>query len=437
MKIEILLSILISTSWVSMAQSLHSNSLNDLSHANKEVKLKSEKSFPELKRLSSYHTKPGDPIFFLINGRKGILAEEKDGIIKLAKKAGIKIQDFLKYNDMEKNDKLNAGQVYYLQSKYDIGMAAFHTIKKGQTLWEVSQMYGLRYKNLKALNKIKEGEWIEAGRVLWLQKYGQPIVLETRNERKALVYAHISNEFKPIQVSKELPKPKSKDVLNENFYTQDLRKEVTNVLVKSEELIPVKENSKTNDPVFENSPVVPKKEIDIESGKHSVAKGETFYSIAKKYGITINDLYTMNDLDNSKNLEVGELLIVKKKHHESQIPPLANYGQSQMKTGSVDKKLKTHKVEAGETIFSISKQYGITIQALRNSNDLKTNIIEIGQTLIIKNIDYSIPIKYHTVQSGETLFSISKRYNLSQDYILAINQKNSQILKVGERLTVK
>jgi membrane-bound lytic murein transglycosylase D len=392
-----------------MAQSLQSNSPNDLSHANKDVKLKSEKSYPELKRLSSYHTKPGDPIFFLINGRKGILAEEKDGIIKLAKKAGIKIQDFLKYNDMEKNDKLNAGQVYYLQSKYDIGMAAFHTIKKGQTLWEVSQMYGLRYKNLKALNKIKEGEWIEAGRVLWLQKYGQPIVLETRNERNTLVYSRISNKFRPIQVSKELPKPKSKEVLNENYYTQDLREKVTNVRAKSEELIPVKENAKTNDRVFENSPVVQKKEIVKESGKHIVAKGETFYSIAKKYGITINHLYTMNDLNNSKILEVGELLIVKKKHQESQIPPLTKYGHSQMKTGSVDKKLKTHKVAAGETIFSISKQYGITIQALRNGNDLKTNIIEIGQTLIINNIDYSIPIKYHTIQSGETLFSISNR----------------------------
>jgi membrane-bound lytic murein transglycosylase D len=420
-----------------MAQSLQSNSLNDLSHANKNVKLKSEKSFPELKRLSSYHTNPGDPIFFLINGRRGILAEEKDGIIKLAKKAGIKIQDFLKYNDMEKNDKLNAGQVYYLQSKYDIGMAAFHTMKKGQTLWEVSQIYGLRYKNLKALNKIKEGEWIEAGRVLWLQKYGQPIVLETRNERKTLAYARISNEFKPIHVSKELPKPKSKDVLNENFYTQDLRKKVTNVRAKSEELIPVKENSKTNDPVIENSTVVPKKEIVIESGKHRIGKGETYYSIAKKYGITMNDLYTMNDLDNSKNLEVGELLIVKKRHHESQLQPLTNYGYGQMKTGSVDKNLKTHKVAAGETIYSISKQYGITIQALRNSNDLKTNIIEIGQMLIIENIDSSVPILYHTVQSGETLFSISNKYNLSQDYILAINRKNSLILKVGERLTLK
>ncbi len=424
-------------SCVSMAQSLQSNSPNDLSHANKDVKLKSEKSFPELKRLSSYHTNPGDPIFFLINGRRGILAEEKDGIIKLVKKAGIKIQDFLKYNDMEKNDKLNAGQVYYLQSKYDIGMTAFHTIKKGQTLWEVSQMYGLRYKNLKALNKIKEGEWIEAGRVLWLQKYGQPIVLETRNERNALVYAPISNEFRPIQVSKELPKPKSKEVLNENFYTQDLREKVTHVWAKSEELIPVKENSKTNDPVFENSPIVPKKEIVIKSGKHSIEKGETYYSIAKKYGITINDLYTMNDLDNSKDLEVGELLVVKKKHHESQIPPLMDYGLGLTKTGSVDKNLKTHKVAAGETIYSISKQYGITIQALRNSNELKTNIIEIGQTLIIKNIDYSIPILYHTVQSGETLFSISKRYNLSQDFILAKNRKNNQIIKVGERLTLK
>ena len=437
MKIEILLSILISISCVSMAQSLHSNSLNDLSLANKDVKLKSEKTFPELKRLSSYHIKPGDPIFFLINGRKGILAEEKDGIINLAKKAGIKLQDFLKYNDLEKNDKLNAGQVYYLQSKYDIGMAAFHTFKNGQTLWEVSQMYGLRYKNLKALNKIKEGESIEAGRVLWLQKYGQPIVLETRNESKTLVYAHISNEFSSIQTSEELPKPKSKDVLNEDFYSQGLRKEVTNVLVKSEELISTKEASKTNDPVFKNSPVAPENEIVIESGKHSVAKGETFYSIAKKYGININDLYTMNDFDNTKNLEVGELLIVKKKHNESKILPLTNYGHIQMRTGLVDKKLKTHTVKAGETIFSISKKYGITIQGLRNSNDLKTNIIEIGQTLIIKNIDYSIPLKYHTVQSGETLFSISNRYNLSQEYILAINRKNSQIVKVGEHLTLK
>jgi N-acetylmuramoyl-L-alanine amidase len=77
------------------------------------------------------------------------------------------------------------------------------------------------------------------------------------------------------------------------------------------------------------------------------------------------------------------------------------------------------------------------MQALRNSNDLKTNIIEIGQTLLINNIDSSVPSQYHTVQSGETLYSISNRYKLSQDYILAINRKKNQILKVGERLTLK
>src|SRR5680860_18951 len=76
----------------------------------------------------------------------------------------------------------------------------------------------------------------------------------------------------------------------------------------------------------------------------------------------------------------------------------------------------THKVKAGETLFSIAEANSVTIQQLKAWNNLKSSSLSIGQSLIIKNesgTNSSDSGITHTVQPKETLFSISKKYGVS------------------------
>ena len=95
---------------------------------------------------------------------------------------------------------------------------------------------------------------------------------------------------------------------------------------------------------------------------------------------------------------------------------------------------ETHTVKQGETLYSISRKYDITLENLRNWNDLEGNEINVGQQLIVKpGGEY----RTHTVQRGETLFSIAQQYQVSISELKAWNQLDNDILKVGQKLIVR
>ncbi|NGP88639.1 LysM peptidoglycan-binding domain-containing protein [Fodinibius halophilus] len=98
----------------------------------------------------------------------------------------------------------------------------------------------------------------------------------------------------------------------------------------------------------------------------------------------------------------------------------------------------THTVKEGETLFSIAQQYGIEVQQLKKWNaDITANELSVGQSLIIRagnpnNEDKTV----HTVEKQETLFSISKMYNVSIAEIKRWNELSSNNLSVGQKLVI-
>lgn len=95
----------------------------------------------------------------------------------------------------------------------------------------------------------------------------------------------------------------------------------------------------------------------------------------------------------------------------------------------------THTVEQGETLFSIAQEYNINVQQVRKWNNLQGNELSVGQTLMIKEPSSGNGIS-HTVQSKETLFSISKQYNVRIAEIKSWNELANNNLEVGQKLTI-
>jgi LysM repeat protein len=124
-------------------------------------------------------------------------------------------------------------------------------------------------------------------------------------------------------------------------------------------------------------PYTVKKVVSIGNGStHTVAAKETMYSISRLYGVSIDDIKQWNNLkDNS--LSVGQTLAIRK----GSTAPSSAF-QTNMHDANVSKN-GVHTVAAKETMFSISRQYGISVQQLKDWNKLEGNEISIGQQLIV------------------------------------------------------
>lgn len=95
----------------------------------------------------------------------------------------------------------------------------------------------------------------------------------------------------------------------------------------------------------------------------------------------------------------------------------------------------THTVEKGETLFSIANKYDVNVQQLKEWNNIDANNLSIGDSLVIKQPADEEAIK-HTVEKQETLFSISKQHNVSIAEIKEWNNLSTNNVEVGQELII-
>ena len=95
-------------------------------------------------------------------------------------------------------------------------------------------------------------------------------------------------------------------------------------------------------------------------------------------------------------------------------------------------------VRQGDTLFKIASLYETTVSELIEINNLKTNLLSIGQQLLIpiNEEDSSSGTIIYTVKSGDNLYSIAKNYNTSVDSIKALNNLTSNLLSIGQKLRI-
>ncbi len=156
---------------------------------------------------------------------------------------------------------------------------------------------------------------------------------------------------------------------------------------------------------------VPTKEIDLgDTEIYQVVKGDTLYSIANKYGISLNELKAINNLEND-NLAIGQLLNV----------------PSGLSVAN------TYVVSKGDTLYSIAKKFNIGIDKLKEVNNLTSNMLSIGQKIIIP---FEEDLTY-VVKAGDTLYNIARKFNTSVSELKRLNNLVGDILSIGQILILK
>lgn len=165
---------------------------------------------------------------------------------------------------------------------------------------------------------------------------------------------------------------------------------------------------------------IPTKEIyEEEENIYIVKKGDSLYSIANKYNTTVDELKRINNLT-SNILSIGQVL---------KLPS--------DKANNVEKEENTisYTVQKGDSLYSIARKYDTTIDRIKDLNNLTTNLLSIGQVLLIPT-DTNLETTY-TVKKGDSLYSIAKKYNTTVDRLKQLNNLTSNLLSIGQILIVR
>jgi LysM repeat protein len=162
---------------------------------------------------------------------------------------------------------------------------------------------------------------------------------------------------------------------------------------------------------------------------HKVDAGETLYAISKHYAVTVDQILEFNPTADA-GLEVDQIL---------KIPYVL---RAPKKTGNGN----THIVAEKETLFSISRQYGVAIDELKQWNNLSDDALALGQELVIKKnstpalatppTDIKSVRTVHTVAAKETMYSITRQYGITAVQLREWNNLQNDELKIGQTLYV-
>ena len=204
--------------------------------------------------------------------------------------------------------------------------------------------------------------------------------------------------------------------------------------------------------VVAQSPVVNRSEsiVRIEGDSyyvHTVEAGQTLYSLAKAYDVTTSAIVHYNPLV-AGGLKAGQVLKI----------PAVGVSQPKMSQRKINRLFDEHEVKQGETVYSISRMYAVPVATLLEDNkSLDPTHIAIGQIILIRKADkgdgneqesmqqlseykdalnsVSNDYIYHLVTHGETIYSLSKLYGISQDELIEMNSLTDG-LKAGSMIRV-
>lgn len=538
--------------------------------------------YPVLKKSAEQSNDPNAPTLYEINGLPGVEARAGDKPKTLAKAGGIRTPRFMRYNDLLADMQLVPGQVYYLARKNKKASVPFHTARPGDTWLSVSQQYGVRLVNLLKYNRTTSRNYpIQTGQVLFLTKKRprkQPIEIIAPPQptkpakqdsiiavvpEKAPVSAGTSTaaannipsnpsgrkKYTPVLVEKSesspsreaettgaapsvvagaatvvsgaattaasgagaavvtpgkpagtgSSKPSASTGSDDDRVVIITQDDTNNAFKPTEEERPVAKGNTPSKVITPNDTRVTassgsvytrqRAEREAQAAKdaaaepansgnaaekptatsssapsyHTVQSGESYFSIANKYNLSLRELLSLNNRTAQSRLVSGQRLVVSKSGSETartEEPAPAKVAVTRPAPASTfrtpeeikeETRLSAtpgsefHTVQGGQTYYSISKAYGLSIKELLELNNLTdADRLRSGQKLRVKRGEgaaastASQPAgpQTHTVAPGETLFRIAQTYRTNVEDIKRLNNMSGNSVMVGQKLKI-
>lgn len=321
-----------------------------------------------------------------VNGLPAILARDDDDFASLAKRGNIDLPRLLKYNDVKIDHQIMKGQFYYLKKKRNKAFVHNHVVQHGETLWQISQKYGLKLKKLRSKNRIRnEKETLKPGRVMWL-RFVRPASVDIAYrpeevegpvkpaKKKRVDSITATTEPEPgLVLKEESTKPKPGSILQQDSITNE---EVPYPSVeKADKYTNEKEGSVVDAPQSTDGKIG---QAETKAASVYVVKaGDTVYGIAKQFNVSVMKVLGWNSLSISDKIAIGQKLTVYTDKDDSsklaKTKPVTN-GQA----------YEYYTVQPGDTLYKIARSHNISVQELMELNDKTTFDIDYGEKIKVR-----------------------------------------------------
>ena len=188
------------------------------------------------------------------------------------------------------------------------------------------------------------------------------------------------------------------------------------------------------------------------NGTYTAVAGDSLWGIAHKFGMTLDELKKANGLT-SNNLYVGQTLKVRKSAQQN---TNNETNQNQNSNGNNNDRPQqtvtsagTYTVKSGDSLWGIATKHGCSVNDLKSWNHLSSNLIYVGQKLVIgqkkstvqqqqgkKEPQQTTSNETYTVKSGDSLWKIATNHNMSVSQLKNLNKLSNDMIFVGQKLVV-
>ncbi len=174
---------------------------------------------------------------------------------------------------------------------------------------------------------------------------------------------------------------------------------------------------------------------------HTVQAKETVYGISKQYGVSQEELYKANPKIEKNGIHPGDLIVIPGKGTTTTKPTETNTQTTTSNVKISDDNYQYITIEPKETVYNLTKKYKISEETLNSLNpQIKERGLEIGDVIKlpkdVTNKVFSVPKGTHLIKKGETLYTLAKQYNVSVDDLYAENPALQTGVKEGMVITI-
>ncbi|WP_078380479.1 LysM peptidoglycan-binding domain-containing protein [Sutcliffiella halmapala] len=376
-----------------------------------------------------------------------------DSLSVIAKRFGVSLETIRSANNLS-SDVIRVGQNLIIPSGNLTSTTPekpinnpVHTVIAGESLSVIAKHYGVTVDALRTTNNLKSD----------ILQLGQILILPKNNGNSTPVPDPTPE---PVQTPKPTPEPAPAQpnttytvVAGDNLWkiaqllgtTIDALRSTNNLQTDNLQIGQTLIIPTGGEQVTPSQPVAPPtskptpEPIPVQpiTTTYTVVAGDNLWKIAQLLGTTIDALRSTNNLQ-TDNLHIGQALIIP--IAGEQIAPSQPTIPSELKISTF-----TYRVISGDTLSLIANRFGVTVDSIRSVNNLKSDVLQIGQALVIqegKNApaqtnSNTLTFTSYRVVSGDTLWGLSVRYGLPQSELMrANNLTNSSVLTIGQMLTI-
>ena len=304
------------------------------------------------------------------------------------------------------------------------GLAAtYHTVQAGDSLWSIAKQYQVSWQDLMKINALSEDSILKIGQKIKIKESQEDI------DNNIIIYQVCAGDNVWL-ISKKYGVSQAK-ILKDNNLTE------SSILRIGQKIkIVGGQNHQGIEPTTKNQTAT----TTIQS--YEIKKGDSLWTISRIFGVSIKTIMVANNLSEDSILQIGMKLKIPTQQNETPQVLVAQSGQSGKAAGE---KGFYYTVASGDTLWNISRRYGVSVNTLMKVNNLKsTDLLQINQKIWVSSSekrqspsDTTNQYQVYQVKSGDNLWSIARRYRVSLELLMSVNGLNQQSrLRIGQQIRI-